>query len=262
MTDAAANAKTSMNDERRIANRHVPIDYQATYRFFKGRAAGGADKVVQVLYQDDNPALAHARSEAECRILERALSFDGRSVLDIGCGTGRLADHIIDRVGYYFGFDLLAEFVETAKASLVARAIPESRYGFMVLPCNARSIEMVTRRKRFDIVMMSGVSIYLNDEDFLGSLRCIAAAMHSGASLYLRDPIETADTRLTLNRFMSNQLSAEYSVIYRGADEYRRTVAEAFDASYDIGPLTPMYRDPALNGGWSTRQHYMVITRK
>ncbi|AHI82256.1 class I SAM-dependent methyltransferase [Burkholderia thailandensis] len=262
MTDTAANTKPSTDDERRIANRHVPIDYEATYRFFRSRAACGADKVVQVLYQDDNPALAHARSDAEFRTLERAVSFDGRSVLDIGCGTGRLADRIIDRVGYYFGFDLLAEFVETARASLVERAIPESRYGFAALPCNARSIEMITRRKRFDIVIMSGVSIYLNDEDFLGSLRCLAAAMHSGASLYLRDPIETADARLTLNRFMSNQLSAEYSVIYRGADEYRRAVADAFDASFDIGPLTPMYRDPALNGRWSTRQHYMVITRK
>ncbi|KVD84381.1 SAM-dependent methyltransferase [Burkholderia sp. ABCPW 14] len=245
----------------RIRNDRVAIDYRDTYRFFKSRAASGRDKVVQVLYQDDNPALAHARAQAELDMLLSSIEFDGRAVLDIGCGNGRLADGVIDRVAYYFGVDLVAEFVDDAKRSLKVRGVPDDRYGFRAAPCSGRVIAELARARRFDVFLMSGVSIYLNDGDFADCLTSIARAMEPGGVLYLRDPIEMFDTRLTLRNFASSTLAADYSVIYRGAVDYLGMIGSNFDGTFDVGPLTPMYRDADLNGRLSTKQHYIVIRK-
>ncbi|KVH43235.1 class I SAM-dependent methyltransferase [Burkholderia diffusa] len=254
------NAENSRNTGR-IRNQRVPIDYEETCRFFKGRAASGKDKIVQVLYQDQNPALAHARAETEFDTLSRIVAFEGRDVLDIGCGNGRLAERLIDRVSYYFGFDLVSEFVETATASLAARGVCSSRYKFTAAPCNAEVIDTLTSTRQFDVFLMSGVSIYLNDDDFSGSLKSIATAMASGSVLYLRDPIETQDGRLTLKNFVSRELATEYSVIYRGPEDYLDIIKKAFDRSFHIGALTPMYQDATLAGNFSTQQRYILITK-
>ena len=81
--------------------------------------------------------------------LRRLADFEGASVLEVGCGDGRLTAGLAEKAASVFAFDPDAEAVATAQARLAAEH--DERVTFQVAP--ARQIEIP--RTQYDIVVFS-----------------------------------------------------------------------------------------------------------
>ena len=77
----------------------------------------------------------------------------------------------------------------------------------------------------FDIIIISGVLMYINDDDLAKVIDNINRVGAENKKLFIMEPISCLETRLTLKDFYSEGLDADYSAIYRTEKEY----AECFE---------------------------------
>jgi len=101
----------------------------------------------------------------------------GDRVLDIGCGTGDILEHL-PRVDYY-GFDLSEEYIEAAKR----------RYGNRAnFSCENVSLKTLEGLPDFDIVLAVGVLHHLDDQEAVALFNLAKTALKPGARLVTLDP--------------------------------------------------------------------------
>ncbi len=202
--------------QTRIKGRQVSIKYDSTKAFFEARAQKFREDApyVATMYQDKNPDLAKARDEQEKSCILPQLGITGNErVLDIGCGVGRWADILVGRTSTYVGIDFSEGLVDIARKRFSSKNPAEISFKVM----DAREVK--TLQGEFDLVIVSGVLLYLNDDDCQKVLQDIADFTNSTATIYIREPVATEE-RLTLNNFMSQELESEYSAIYRSEKSY------------------------------------------
>jgi ubiquinone/menaquinone biosynthesis C-methylase UbiE len=87
------------------------------------------------------------REAIETAAIARAASLDGKRVLDVGCGTGRLTTFAAKRAASVYAFDPSADSVAEAKAVLSAEE--RRRVRFAVHDAEALDVP----RRRFDLAL-------------------------------------------------------------------------------------------------------------
>ncbi len=248
-------------NEQRVLGERVDIDYRATLDFFEGRAARAAspDALTTVLYQDDCPEVAEARHTFETERVVPHLGLERcPRVLDVGCGNGRWARTLRGSVHRYLGIDFSPGLVDQARASL-ADEPDASRYTFQVLSAADMGCGSLASPPPFDLVVVAGVLVYLNDDDVARVLGVLPRLVAPDAAVYVREPVAVAD-RLTLACFESAELAAEYSAIYRNAAFYRSLLAGVLgEVGFSFVVDEPI--SSSLANRTETTQHYFVLRR-
>ena len=236
------------------------IDRSKVGDFFAERARRieRVGPVRAVIYQDKHADLAERRDEAEKVCLLPLLLLDGtQRVLDVGCGTGRWASSLLGQCHAYHGLDFSADLVAYAKSRYGA----QSTCRFSVASVDDFSLASLGESLPFDRVLCAGVLIYLNDDELLRALRCVADALAPGGKAVFREPVAQGQ-RLTIKDHFSEELEQDYHAIYRTDSELRAFVAQAMGVQgCQLTDSGDVYSDQALNNRAETRQRWFVVER-
>lgn len=246
----------------RVVDDVAPLDYDATRAFFDGRAARAdeLDSYTITMYQDGRAHLARQRDQAEVDVVMPLLRTDVRStrVLDVGCGVGRWGRHLAPLVHRYTGLDFSEGLVALANEEL-SRVYPDGA---------ARALAMAAtdlasagfEDSSFDLVILSGIMAYLNDDDCADLLDVVGTLSAADAQIYIREPM-AREQRLTLREHWSDELRADYSAVYRSLARYVELVADRLEArGFSVEHSFEL--SPELSNRAETGQFVMLLDRR
>lgn len=244
----------------RIKEQVTDIDYKETKKFFTKRAEKfqESNPYSVTMYQDNNPALVKERNKAEVEKLYPKLCLSEKSrVLDIACGIGRWADAIETEINEYCGVDFSGELIEIANRR-------NKRDNFSFYEGSISEIDKVllkNRKGKYNIVLMVGILMYLNDHDLRLTLQAAEKACEEHTVLCIREPVGISE-RLTLKDFFSEELQDNYNAIYRTREEIRNFLQETFlEKGFSILEEGFLFDEDALNNRKETAQYYYVLRR-
>lgn len=181
-------------------------------KFFRSRTERLSTEfpLTAVLYQDNRPLLATLRDEYEINFIFPLLSLNHKSrVLDIGCGTGRIAKAISTKIDSYIGIDSSKDFIDFARKSNSEL----ENVSFEFLNLSDFKKWPISANRYF----IGGVTQYLDDNDLVDLLGVInerAISTSEEVICYLRTSI-ALDSRFELDNVWSSELNCNYSAIYR-----------------------------------------------
>lgn len=235
------------------------IDQEKVKSFFSERAKklGAVSYKQVVIYQDKNSNLAEERDEHEKMLLLPMLNLNPRDrLLDIGCGTGRWAEVIVDKVSHYHGTDLIEDLVSIAKARN-----SQDNTLFSCLPCTQLTLNNLEETEPFNKIIMLGVLIYLNDSDLNDALQSIVKTASEKCTFLLREPVGI-EQRLTIKEHFSEDMEQVYNAIYRTSSELldaceKVLIKEGFELIDTGDVFTQAYH----NNRTETKQRYFLFER-
>ena len=225
----------NMSDEQhRVIGNKVNISYGSVKDFFDERGSQEKKHLYNyVMYLDDKPEVAIERDKQEKKWLDGILDINSSTrIIDVGCGVGRWGEFFLSKGAFYLGVDGNEKMIERASENL------KDYDNKKLLLCNLQDIKSVFEDKKdelsnFDIVFVSGVFMYLNDDDCFNLMETMAQVCSKNAKICIIESMSN-DERLTLNNFYSSDLKQDYSAIYRTISEYKELMNRAFSKDFKL----------------------------
>ncbi len=112
--------------------------------------------------------------------------------------------------------------------------------------------------KIFDLVILSGVLMYLNDSDVTKVFDALPNLLAEHCTIYSGEPVGL-ETRLTLSDFPSEALQTSYNAIYRTTGEYLTFFAPLINDGFSVikSEFMPKFGEHYTDTG----RHYMILRR-
>jgi SAM-dependent methyltransferase len=198
----------------RIYGEKADIDKESVREFWNNNAKKDHTLKSVLLGYDFSEDSANLHNQKEIKI---ALDFIGsgkKTILDIGCGIGRWAYNLKPVIKTYDGIDFSEEFIKAANNNF--KDFDEIRFYCM----SATDIDKTKLLEKYDVIIVTEVSMYINDEDIHKLYEYINKFTRKGSLLYIQDTTSLLEIRLTLKDFDSKELKTKYNAIYRTKTEY------------------------------------------
>lgn len=142
----------------------------------------------------------------------------GKTVLDLGAGVGQWAFRFVEhKAGHVTAVEYSAQLAEIGR--LEARRRGVSNLEFVVSPA-----EQFTSSRTFDVVYISGLFVYLNDDQAEKLVSGLSRFCNPQTQVLLRDGTGVTHRHEINNRF-SQHLQTDYSATYRTAEQYETLFA-------------------------------------
>lgn len=249
---------------QRIISNKIDINYNDTLNFFESRGTKTDLKYLynHVMYQDNNPDIVIERDCYEKQRICALLKLNERDkVLDIGCGVGRWGEEVIKYGAKYVGIDFSCNLLTLARKNL--SKFDKNKYD--LLNCSFQEIMAEIKKSTilypYNKVIITGVFMYLNDDDVINGLNNLVDLLDENCLVYMKEPM-TVKNRLTLNSFFSEELKAEYYAIYRSRSEYKMIFEKSLlRHNFEISYEDDMYPSE-LNNRKETSQYFYILHRK
>lgn len=233
----------------RLYGENENIDTDSVKKFFDQRANKKVKNLMEITSFQEEKNLNQRQIE-ESEVLLDNINFNGKKILEIGCGLGRWASFFHDKCDVYLGIDYSKNLIQIAKENYNF----ENCY-FQEMSAFDIDINELIVRPPFDIIFIAGVLIYLNDEDIPLMIKEINKIASENKVIYIRETISTLDTRLTLKNFYSNDLNFDYNAIYRTEDE----LIKFFEEFNNITLITSDSIHESLNKHEETGYKYFIL---
>lgn len=199
----------------RIVKHKLDLDYSKVEGFFSRRSQRINDTgpLSVTMYQTEE--IARLRDEYEKSvILPRLMITSETKVLDIGCGTGRWGKALFSTVSTYLGIDFSQAYIDSGLETVRNAGLDPARFSFQTLEATALAPKLLLHSGPFDLIIVAGLTAFLNDKDVIALFFKIAELASPRAVVYVREPVGISQ-RLTLVEHPSEQLQDHYNVIYR-----------------------------------------------
>ena len=199
----------------RIYGDKISIDPNQVNQFFEKRFYKDNPLASVMVRPGPDDGVAQKRNANETALVENFLqNREHLRVLDLGCGTGRWANNLGHKFSSYTGVDFTKSYIEAAKE------IYAENKNYSFFNCSVTDIDHSIMSQEYDIVIINGLCVYLNDADVDFVFGYIDQLLTCGGLLYFRESVSIIQDRLTLKDYFSDELSTEYNAIYRTPDEY------------------------------------------
>lgn len=228
----------------RIYGENVAIDRERVKTFWDTNAKKDPSLKSVLLGYDFGENSADLHNQKEAGIVRGFIGAGKKSVLDIGCGIGRWAYNLKPVIKTYDGIDFSTEFIKAARHNF--KGFDAIKFYCM----SATAVDTAELLEKYDAVIVSEVSMYINDEELPLLYGYIHELTGKGSLLYIQDTTSLLETRLTLKDFDSKELKTKYNAIYRTKTEYERL----FDAYLPAFKLTGSGTDLLLDENSGARE--------
>ena len=192
----------------------MTIDSSKVRNFWDQQASkiGGLDSSAVANLEEDTE-LQQLKVAAERVKLQKIIQPKGNeTVLDLGAGTGQWSFFLAPQVEKVTAVEYSRPMFEIA----LKLGNDGGHENVEFVNCSAQEF---SSSKKFDLIIASGLFIYLNDDDYHEALKVCRDSAKPNARLLVRDATGLG-SRYQLNSKYSEELSAEYSAIYRTREEY------------------------------------------
>ncbi len=200
----------------------MAIDQDSVKRFWDARASTYTELPFEsVVNLEQDPENLKLKIELEtAKVFDYLPSLDGARILDLGAGVGQWAFRFADRgAREVVAVEYSADLVEIGRREVAERGYESVEF----VVSAAEDFETATS---FDVVFISGLFVYLNDDQALRLARHLPSLVAGDGRVVLRDGT-AIESRYELNQSFSTHLQTEYSAVYRTRDEYRDLFAGA-----------------------------------
>lgn len=236
------------------------INPDAVLDFFEQRAAkaGVLGPTRAVIYQDKHADLAERRDAAEKALMLPKMEIHATDrIVDVGCGTGRLAEALLPLGAYYHGCDVSPGLIEIARERY--KTFDNAR--FSVSAGKDVSLDALGETEPFNKILVFGMFMYMNDDDAERAMQAICALAAPQCRFVLREPIGL-ESRLTIKEHFSEDMDQTYNATYRTEIELFALIEAAFGkAGFSLQDSGDVYADSGLNNRAETRQRWYVFAR-
>lgn len=139
----------------------------------------------------------------------------GCKILDIGCGTGEVLEHLPETMKYV-GYDANPKYIEAAK----------QKYGHRgEFICDIITVDNAPRfSEKFDIVLATGVLHHLDDLEAIQLINSAYAALKSGGTFITLDGVYV-NGQSFISRFL---VSRDRGLYVRTPEKYQELVEKIF----------------------------------
>jgi ubiquinone/menaquinone biosynthesis C-methylase UbiE len=196
------------------------IDKGKVKAFWDARAQsfGAVDfNSIANLEQDAENLALKVRLESE-KVFEYLQSVESRTILDLGAGVGQWAFRFVERgAAQVTAVEYSAELAEIGRREAARRGI--RNLDFIV-----SAAEEFVASNTFDIVFISGLFVYMNDDQAEALVRRLPDWCRDDSRVLLRDGTGVI-ARHEINDRLSEHLQTRYSATYRTAAEYENLFA-------------------------------------
>ena len=210
--------------KERVYGEKINIDTENTISFYNQRAKTIKTRereYTTVLLGDQDPDFSVKWDAYEKQfILPKLKLTKEKLILDIGCGIGRWAEAVVGQCKEYYGVDFSSEMIAVAKENIKK----ENCHFYTMSLVDALSDSKITARK-YDIVLMTGVSMYINEEELIKCYHGLKRLAKRDTLFYFEESVGKIE-RLTLNHIWSEDLQDYYGAIYRTREEYKSLIRE------------------------------------
>ncbi len=180
--------------------------------FWEDRGRSESGTLAVTLMAEHERFLAYTSRVEIQFLMSRLADRPAPRILDLGCGAGRLAVALAPIAREVVGIELAASLVERARRLAAEASVTNARF-------EERSVEDPLPKAAFDVVILSGVLNYIDDDAVARTLRQAAAALTPNGWLYIRNNCATR------HRYYRPIGPGEPPCIYRTSEEYIRAVA-------------------------------------
>jgi ubiquinone/menaquinone biosynthesis C-methylase UbiE len=191
------------------------IDQDKVKAFWDARARtfGSLDfNSIANLEQDPENLALKVRLESE-KVFAYLGSIAGKTILDLGAGVGQWAFRFIEQgAKHVTGVEYSSQLAGIGR--LEAQRRGATNIEFVVSPA-----ETFFSDKTFDLVFISGLFVYMNDDQAEKLVSGLSRFCRADTTVLLRDGTGVQKRHDINNRF-SEHLRTDYSATYRTAKEY------------------------------------------
>jgi SAM-dependent methyltransferase len=136
-----------------------------------------------------------------------------KSVLDLGAGVGQWTFRFAPLVKKVVAVEYANSLAEIGRAEVLNRGA--NNVQFITSPA-----EQFVSAEQFDIVFISGLFVYMTDEQVASLMKNLPGLVKPDGVLLLRDGTSILSQRHIIDNRFSDILKEYYSAVYRTRDEY------------------------------------------
>ena len=184
--------------------KHKEINYTKTHQFWNSQVQEVKKQPLRVGFLKKYPEINDYLDKIEKKqFLKLMMLNSNMNVLDLGCGTGRWTLEFAKRCKKVVSVDFLSNLLEIAKENAKKSKFTNIEF----IECSVIDFDYPTS---FDIILVSEVLMYLNDDDLVKVPITINKLLSKRGKLILKEHVERERSRVT----------GSYNAIYREQDDY------------------------------------------